>query len=75
MQNEGQSSLYKILKGVVPQSVKTNKNRRKSWEYGYDPKYDIVVISKDGTLGDIYFINNLKIGLPAKPKNIKFESQ
>ena len=67
MQNEDQNSLYKVLSGVVPKSVHTNKNKKKSWSYGYDPKYDIVVISKDGTLGDIYLINNLKIGLPKTP--------
>ncbi len=43
------------------------KNKAKNWEYGYNEKYDIVVISKDGTLGDIYEIQGLKIGLPKAP--------
>lgn len=43
------------------------KNKAKNWEYGYNEKYDIVVISKDGTLGDIYEIQGLKIGLPKTP--------
>ena len=43
------------------------KNKAKNWEYGYNEKYDIVVISKNGTLGDIYEIQGLKIGLPKTP--------
>ena len=42
----------------------------KKWKYGYDEKYDIVVISKDGTVGDVIEIQNLKIGLPATPKKV-----
>jgi hypothetical protein len=43
------------------------KNKAKNWEYGYNEKYDIVVISKNGTVGDIYEIQGLKIGLPKTP--------
>jgi len=43
------------------------KNKAKNWEYGYNEKYDIVVISKDGTVGDIYDIQGLKIVLPKTP--------
>ena len=43
------------------------KNKAKNWEYGYNEKYDIVVISKNGTVGDIYDIQGLKIGLPKTP--------
>jgi hypothetical protein len=52
---------------VVPKSVLSNKNRNKSWIYGYNDKYDIVVISKTGELGDIVEISGLKIGLPKAP--------
>ena len=44
--------------------------RNKKWEYGYDAKYDVVCISKDGTVGEIIEIQNLKIALPATPKNV-----
>ena len=44
------------------------KNRGKTWEYGYNEKYDFVVISKDGTVGDIVDIQGLRIALPAKNK-------
>ena len=70
MQNEGQNNyLYRIIDGVIPQSVLTRKNNAKSWSYGYNDEYDIVVISKSGTIGDIYNINGLMIALPAAPKN------
>ena len=68
MQKENQNSLYILLEDVVPKSVMTNKNKAKSWVYGHDQKYDFVVISKDGTLGDIISIQGLRIGLPATPK-------
>jgi len=68
LQKENQNSLYILLEDVVPKSVMTNKNKAKSWVYGHDQKYDFVVISKDGTLGDIISIQGLRIGLPATPK-------
>jgi len=70
LQNEGLNSLYRVIPNVIPKTVLSSKNRKKSWEYGYNAKYDIVIISKDGTIGDIYFINNLKIALPKCPKFI-----
>jgi hypothetical protein len=57
-------SLYSILPDYISNSVKHSKE----WKYGYDEKYDVVVISKDGTLGDVYDINGLKVGLPRVPK-------
>ena len=51
------------------------KNKTKSWKYGYDSEYDFVCISKDGTLGQIININGLNIGLPARPKKIRFEEK
>jgi hypothetical protein len=39
--------------------------------YGYDEKYDIVIVSKDGTIGDIYNINGVNIALPFVPNLIQ----
>ena len=64
MQREG---LNKVLQDVVPRTVMAKKNKAKNWEYGYNEKYDIIVISKDGTLGDIYEVQGLRIGLPKIP--------
>ncbi len=60
--------LGKIRTDCVSKLVLDKKNSKKSWQYGYDEEYDIVIISKDGTLGDVYEINGLRIGLPKEPK-------
>ena len=65
-----ENSLYNIVENHVPIQALTYRNNNKKWEYGYDEKYDIVVISKDGTIGEIYNINNVKIALPLTPSNI-----
>jgi hypothetical protein len=68
LQNEEQNSIYDILDGYIEDHVVARGNKAKSWEYGYNDKYDMVVISKDGTIGDIYKISNLLVALPAEPK-------
>lgn len=65
MQNEG---LYRIVKDYVPNSAISKKNAVKSWEYGYNEQYDMVVISKTGQIGDIVCISGLYIALPLAPK-------
>jgi hypothetical protein len=69
LQKDAQSSIYKVLEGYIPKGVLANKNRAKTWEYGYNDKYDFVCISKNGTLGDIVEISGLKVGLPVLPKD------
>lgn len=54
----------------MPKQTRVLKNRKRSWQYGYNEKYDMVIISRDGTIGDIYNINNLKVALPNTPKEI-----
>ena len=69
MLKEGQNSdLYKVLIDYIPKNVVTNKNRNRSWLYGYNSKYDVIVISKTGLIGDVIKINNLTIALPLAPK-------
>jgi len=68
LQKEEQNSIYRLVEDYIPQTVRSNKNKAKSWEYGYNEKYDFVVISKDGTLGDIVEIQGLRIGLPLTPR-------
>ena len=73
MQSQDQNSIFKILKNYIPKNVLVNKNKAKTWSYGYNEKYKLVVISRDGTLGDIYEISNVIIGLPKTPKT--FDNQ
>lgn len=69
-QSEEPSSLY-FLDNDIPKRIRLKKN----WEYGYDEKYNVVVISKDGTLGDIYNISGLRIGLPDVPEKVHSNSK
>jgi len=70
LQKEDQNSIYRIVQDHVPKSVIVVKNKSKTWEYGYNEKYDMVVISKDGTIGDIYSISGLLIALPSTPDDV-----
>ena len=49
----------------------TNKNKSGSWEYGYDSKYDMVVVSKTGEIGEVVEIQGLTIALPKPPKECR----
>ncbi len=66
MQKEGLNNIIVTLNNIVPEKEK----KKKIWEYGYNKEYDVVVISKNKTIGDIVMINNLKIALPKKPDKI-----
>ena len=70
MQNQGQNKLYKELKNIVPKNVLTTKNKAKSWTYGYNEKYNFVVISKTGQIEDVINVSGLNIALPKIPKVI-----
>jgi len=67
--------MYKqtLIKNVFPikPNIINRKNRYKKWEYGYNKEFDIIVISKDGTIGDVVQIQNLIIALPKAPKKIE----
>jgi len=68
LQKEGQNNIYTIVKDHIPSNVITKKNSNKSWIYGYNEQYDVVVISKTGEIGDIINISGLNIALPKAPK-------
>ena len=70
MQKKDLNNLYTRLSDFLPANTIHMKNKSNSWSYGYDEKHDLVVISKDGTIGDIYEINGLNIALPSVPKNV-----
>ena len=66
-----QQTLYKVLDDYIKPNTLKRLNRLKKFKYGYNKEYDIVVISKDGTVGEVYEIQNLKIGLPLIDKVYK----
>lgn len=69
--------LGSIVEDLVPHEVVVSRNKTKGWEYGYDADYDLIIISKDGTLGKIFSVNGLNIGLPKTPpkKEILFHDK
>ena len=69
-----QQALYKVLDNHIKPKIIKRMNRYNKWEYGYNKEHDVVVISKDGTIGDIYDIQNLKIALPKVKDVQKFEN-
>jgi|TARA_Y100000289_G_scaffold41066_1_gene40703 hypothetical protein len=70
LQKDVLNKLYTKLVGIIPKSVLAKKNKSATWKYGYDEKYDIVIISKTGQIGDIIKMNGLNIALPLEPKKI-----
>ena len=67
-------SLHKVLSNIIPEKILAKKNEKKQWEYGWDPEYDMVVISRDGTIGDIYEIANLRVALPLTPNKVSYKA-
>ena len=61
--------LVKTITPIKPNVIK-RMNRYNKWDYGYNKEYDIIVISKDGKIGEIIEIQNLCIALPEQPKDI-----
>jgi hypothetical protein len=68
LQSQDLNKLFRVIHDAIPKHVISNKNKARSWVYGYDPKYDLVVISKSGQIGEVYAINGLLVALPKTPK-------
>lgn len=64
--------LHQVI-DIIPNDKLKSGNRNKSWEYGYNATYDVVIISKDGTIGEIYEVNGLNIALPRKPDVVRYQ--
>lgn len=61
--------LYREVPNHIPNNTIKSRNKSKSWTYGYHEKYDVVVISKSGEIGDVVNISGLNIALPPTPSN------
>tara|TARA_B100000780_G_scaffold271925_1_gene233392 strand:+ start:2750 stop:4996 length:2247 start_codon:yes stop_codon:yes gene_type:complete len=70
LQKEDQNKIYSNVKDFIPSVVLKNKNNNRSWLYGYNEKYKLVVISKTGQIDQVIEVNGLYIGLPMQPKEI-----
>lgn len=63
------NSLFRIIDKIDSKDI-DRLNKKKEWKYGYNPEFDVVVISKDGTIGEVYEIQGLHIALPSVPKTV-----
>jgi len=61
-----------LVKTVEPVKITTisRLNKGKKWKYGYSKEHDIIVLSRNGQIGEIIEIQNLVIALPKVPKNV-----
>ena len=75
MQKESQNKLYIELINIVPKNVLSIKNKAKSWSYGYNEKYNFVVISRTGQIDQIINIQGLNIALPKISKEVYKRSE
>ena len=64
-----EQTLVKTVTPIKPNVIK-RMNRYKKWEYGHNKEYGVIVISKDGTIGEVLEIQNLCIALPSIPKEV-----
>lgn len=63
--------LYTVVTEDINKQTYNHRNKNKLWEYGYDAKHDIVVISKTGVIGEVYCINGVNVALPRQPAHIE----
>ena len=59
-----EQTLWKEIPDIINPKYLKKQNRYKKWEYGYNAEYDFVCISKNGTIGSVIEIQNLRIALP-----------
>ena len=64
-----EQTLYKVIEPIKINTLK-RLNRSKKWKYGYNKENDVVVISRNGQIGEVYDIQGLKIALPPTPKSV-----
>ena len=62
-------SLIKTVEPIKKTTI-TRMNRGKKWKYGYNKEHDLIVLSKNGVIGEIIEIQNLTIALPKTPKDV-----
>ena len=62
-------SLVKTVEPVKKTTI-SRLNKGKKWKYGYSKEHDIIVLSRNGQIGEIIEIQDLVIALPKLPKNV-----
>lgn len=74
-QNHQENSvIYSLASGYIPKHIIEKRNSKKQWKFGYNDEFDVIVISKNGQIGDIYIIDGLYIAIPKEPDEIYYRS-
>ena len=69
-----ENKLYQVIDSPVPKSILKKRNKSKNWKTGWDPEYNFVNISTDGTIGEFYWIQGLIVAIP-EPSNVYSRSE
>jgi len=64
-----EQSLVKTVEPIKKTTI-SRMNKGKKWKYGYNKEQDIIVLSRNGQIGEIIEIQNLVIALPKVPKDV-----
>jgi len=62
-------SLVKTVEPIKKTTI-SRMNKGKKWKYGYNKEQDLIVLSRNGQIGEIIEIQNLVIALPKVPKDV-----
>ncbi len=64
-----EQNLVKTIEPVKKTTI-SRLNKGKKWKYGYNKEHDVIVLSRNGQIGEIIEIQNLAIALPKAPKQV-----
>ena len=64
-----EQSLVKTVEPIKRTTI-SRMNKGKKWKYGYNKEQDLIVLSRNGQIGEIIEIQNLVIALPKAPKDV-----
>ena len=64
-------TLYTVHTDHLQKNTVKKNNRYKKYKYGYNADLDCVIISRDGSIGEIYEVQGLRIGLPSVPNDVR----
>ena len=64
-----EQSLVKTVEPIKRTTI-SRMNKGKKWKYGYNKEQDLIVLSRNGQIGEIIEIQDLVIALPKVPKDV-----
>ena len=64
-----EQSLVKTVEPIKKTTI-SRMNKGKKWKYGYNKEQDLIVLSRNGQIGEIIQIQDLVIALPKAPKDV-----